>query len=179
MPMSFLDGLKTNWYERNLKQQLDRSRQPRIRPFKAAEIVGILFDADREEERAIVLNYRNILERDYRKKVTLLGYHDVKELIGARNYDCFCRKQLDWSETPKIKEGLLAKFVQTNFHWLLALHMKDCPPLEYLAAASSAEFRVGHYRAGKTDFYDWMLHGKDQSLRDFIRQMEDYKAKIR
>lgn len=174
--MAFLDGLKESWYQRNLRQQVERSRSIEMRSFDAAKTIGILFDADREEERAIVLNYRNILERDHQKKVTLLGYHDVNELAGTYNYPCFCRKDLDWSQTPK--GDTIAAFLKTPFHWLLALHMHNCAPLEYLAAASNADFRVGHYRDGKTDFYDWMLHNKSNSLRAFLQQMEDYRAKI-
>lgn len=174
--MAFLDVLKENWHQRNLRQQVERLRATKIRTFDAAETIGILFDADQEEERAIVLNYRNILERDHRKKVTLLGYHDVKELMGTYNYPCFCRKDLDWSQTPK--GDAVTAFLKMRFHWLLALHMDDCAPLEYLAAASDADFRVGHYREGKTDFYDWMLHNKSNSLRAFLRQMEDYRAQI-
>lgn len=174
--MAFLDGLKTNLYERNLRQHLDKTRPSKTYSFKEAKTIGILFDADREEERAVVLNYRNILKRDHRKEVLLLGYHDLPELTGTYNYPCFCRKNLTWSQIPK--GDAVEAFLKMKFHWLLALHMHDCPPLEYIAAAADAAFRVGHYREGKTDFYDWMLHNKSNSLRAFLQQMEDYRAKI-
>lgn len=174
--MAFLDGLKTNLYQRSLRQQLDKKRPSKVRSFEHVQTIGILFDADREEDRAIVLNYRNILRREHRKDVMLLGYHDLPEPPESSNYTCFCRKDLNFSQTPT-GDKVMA-FIKMEFHWLLALHVHDCPPLEYIAAASEAEFRVGHYREGKTDFYDWMLHNKSNSLRAFLQQIDDYRSKI-
>ena len=174
--MALFDVIKDNWRQRKLRQHLAAHPAPAVRNFEAARTIGILFDADQAEERQIVLEYRNVLQRDDHKKVTLLGYHDQKELSGEERYPCFCQKDLDWSQTPKGE--LVEEFIRTPFDWLLALHMHDCAPLEYIAAASAASFRIGHYREGKTDFYDWMLHTKNNNLRAFLDQMIDYRSKI-
>lgn len=174
--MALFDGLKDNWHQRKLRQRISEHPAPKVRNFEAVHTVGILFDADQAEELAVVLEYKNILQRDYRKQVTLLGYHNTKELPEGLSYPSFCRKDLNWSETPKGE--LVEEFVQTPFDWLLALHMNDCAPLEYIAAASRASFRIGHYRPNKTEFYDWMLHGKNNDLSAFLKQLEQYRSKI-
>lgn len=175
--MAFLDGIKETWHQRKIKQRLDEHLSPEVRNYKDVQTIGILFDADREDERAVVLDYSKRLQRDHRKKVTLLGYRDVKELSGEEPYPCFCKKDLDWSQTPKGEQ--VEEFIRASFDWLLALHMHDCPPLEYLSAASAARFRIGHYREGKTDFYDWMLHGEAHQLPEFLKQLEKYRTKIK
>lgn len=173
--MSLLSGLKEGLYQRKLKQCAQAKKKRSSCNFDTAKTVGLLFDAGDEQNTKTVLSYKRELQSQ-RKKVKLLGYKDASELTGEEDFLCFCRKDLNLSQTPKKQEVL--DFIHEPFDLLIALHIEDCPPLEYIAAASSARFRIGHYRATKTDFYDFMVYGKSKSLRALIQQMENYLKKI-
>lgn len=173
--MAFIDNLKEKMYQRQVKR-LAGSKQHISCNFQDAKSIGIIFNAGNEKEREIVLNYKKRLQRDYRKKVRLLAFKDVKELSQEEAFPCFCNKDIGWHQAPK-REDIL-DFIEEPFDLLLALHMDDCPPLEFIAATSAAKFRIGHYREEKADYYDLLLYGKAKSLRAFIDQTESYLEKI-
>lgn len=173
--MSLLTGIKENLYQRKLKQCAKTNRQTAACNFDTARNIGILFDATNEANAPIVLSFKRTLQTQ-RKKVSVMGYKDVKELSEDEKHPVFCNKDLGLSQTPKKQEVL--DFIKQPFDLLIALHIDNCQPLEYIAAASAAKFRIGHYRENKTDFYDFMVYGKSQSLRAIIQQMETYLKKI-
>lgn len=173
--MSLLSGLKEGLYQRKLKQCSKIDKERSSCNFESARSIGIIFNASSENDTKIALGYKRELQRQH-KKVRIVGFKDAKELTGNETYPCFCNKDLALNQTPKKQEIL--DFIQEPFDLLLALHIGDCQPLEYIAAASSARFRIGHYREDKTDFYDFMIYGKNKSLRALIYQMENYLKKI-
>lgn len=173
--MSLLTELKENLYQRKLKKCHKTNRETRSCNFDTARNIGILFNANKEEDVKVVLSFKRKLLKE-RKKVSLMGYKDVNELSEDEKQPIFCNKDLSLNQTPK-KQAVL-DFIDVPFDLLIALHVEDCQPLEYIAAASAAKFRIGHYRADKTDFYDFMVYGKSQKLNVVIEQMETYLKKI-
>lgn len=173
--MSLLAGIKESLYQRKLKQCTKAERQTLPCNFETARNIGILFDAGNEADVQIVLSFKRTLLAQ-RKNVSLMGYKDTKELSEAVKYPVFCKKDLGISQTPKKQEVL--DFMAQPFDLLIALHIDNCQPLEYIVAASAAKFRIGHYREDKIDFYDFMVYGKSQSLRAVIQQMETYLRKV-
>lgn len=174
--MAFIDTIKGKLYQRQLKRMAESKTHVSCN-FDSAKSIGIIFDANNETEREVVLNYKSHLQREHHKKVRLLGYKDVKELSGEEPFPCFCNKDLNWNQAPKREDVL--QFIAEPFDLLLALHMDDCVPLEFIAATAAAKFRIGHYREEKADCYDLMLYGKSKTLRAFIRQTESYLEKIK
>lgn len=173
--MAFIDNLKEKLYQRQLKRMAETKTHLSCN-LETARSIGIIFNASNEKEREIVLEYKRHLQREHRKKVRLLGYKDIKELSGEEPFPCFCNKDLNWNQAPK-REDIL-DFINEPFDLLLALHMDDSVPLEFIAATSAAKFRIGHYREEKADCYDLLLYGKGKSLRAFIQQTESYLEKI-
>jgi hypothetical protein len=173
--MSLLTGIKESLYQRKLKQCAKTDRQRLSCNLDNARNIGILFDATKETDAQIILSFKKTLQAQ-RKKVAIMGYKDVKELGEEESFPVFCNKDLSFNQTPKKQEVL--DFIQQPFDLLISLHVDNCQPLEYISAASAAKFRVGHYREGKTDFYDFMVYGKSESLRAVIQQIETYLRKI-
>jgi hypothetical protein len=173
--MSLLAGIKENLYQRKLTKCTKTTRQTLSCNFDTARNIGILFNASKETDTQIVLSFKRRLLKD-RKKVSIMGYKDTKELSEDEKYPVFCNKDLGLSQTPKKQDVL--DFIQKPFDLLIALHIDNCQPLEYIAAASVAKFRIGHYRENKTDFYDFMVYGKSENLNVIIEQMETYLKKI-
>lgn len=171
-----LKGLKESLYQRKLKQSVQAKKKREAISFDNARNIGLLFDATKDADLKIALSYKKELQ-SIRKKVTLMAFKDVKQLEEEQDFPCFCNKDLSWwNLTPKKQEVL--DFIHQPFDLLISLHMHDCRPLEYISAASSANFRIGHYNEEKTDFYDFMVYGKSNSLRAFLKQMETYLNKI-
>lgn len=171
-----LSGLQDGLYQRKLRQCFKQSKKRVATNFDNARNIGILFDATQEEDARFILGYKRELQSQ-RKKISLMGYKDVKELVGEEKYPCFCNKDLGFlTKTPKKQEVL--DFINQPFDLLIALHTHTCPPLEYISAASSAQFRIGHYQEDKTDLYDFMVYGKSKSVRALIKQIETYLKKI-
>ncbi|BDS10314.1 DUF6913 domain-containing protein [Aureispira anguillae] len=173
--MSLLSGLKESLYQRKLKQCIQANKKRSACNFDTARSIGLIFNASNEAEAKIVLGYKRELQSQ-RKKVKLIAYKDANQLTEEEAYPCFCNKDLGLNQTPKKQEVL--DFIHEPFDLLIALHVDNCQPLEYIAAASAAKFRIGHYREDKTDFYDFMVYGKSKSLRALIQQMENYLKKI-
>jgi len=173
--MALLTRLKEALYQRKLAQCAKVKKKRIASNFDDARNIGLLFDASNPANVQTVLSYKKELQ-GLRKKVSLMGYKDVKELSGEDDYPCFCNKDLGLSMTPKAQEVL--EFIQKPFDLLISLHTNTCLPLEYISAASSAHFRIGHYQEDKTDFYDFMIYGKGKTLRALIHQMETYLKKI-
>ncbi len=173
--MGMLTGLKESLYQRKLKQCTKIDRQTLSCNFDTARNIGVLFNATNEADTKIVLSFKRELKAKG-KKVSLMGYKDVKELSEDEKFPVFCNKDLGLSQTPKKQDVL--DFIEKPFDLLIALHVDNCQPLEYIAAASTAKFRIGHYRENKTDFYDFMIYGKSHDLKVVIKQMETYLKKI-
>jgi predicted MPP superfamily phosphohydrolase len=173
--MSMINGLKLYLYNKKVRQSLASSTVRTATNLSRAINIGILFDATNEKDAKTVLNYTKELKR-LGKKVILMAYKDCKVLEGNEAFPCFCNSDLAWSHTPKSAQAL--DFIARKFDLLLSLHTHESLPLEYMATASSASFRVGHYQEGKTHCYDLMVYGKSKSLRVFIIQMEAYIKKI-
>lgn len=174
--MALIEDIKEKLYQRQIKR-LSETKTHQSCNLENAKSIGIIFNASKEKEREIVLDYKSRLQREYRKKVRLLAFKDVKELSGEEPFPCFCHKDLNWNQAPKREDVL--EFIEEPFDLLLALHMDDSTPLEFIAATSAAKFRIGHYREEKADCYDLLLYGKGKSLRDFIKQVESYLEKIK
>jgi hypothetical protein len=173
--MVLLTRFKEALYQRKLRQCAKLKKNRIASNFDDARNIGLIFDASNPTNVQTVLSYKKELQQS-RKKVSLMGYRDIKELSGEEDYPCFCNKDLGFSMTPKGQEVL--EFIEKPFDLLISLHTNTCLPLEYISAASSAHFRIGHYKEEKTDFYDFMIYGKSKSLRALIQQMETYLKKI-
>ena len=173
--MSFIYDLKLCLHQKKIKQSLSSTKVRKATNLSKALNIGVLFDASNDKDVLTVLNYTKELKR-LGKKVILIAYKNSKTLQGDEQYPCFCNSDLGWSLTPKTSQAL--DFMARKFDLLLSLHTHESLPLEYIASASSAVFRVGHYQENKTHCYDLMIYGKSRSLRAFIIQMEAYMKKI-
>lgn len=137
---------------------------------QSAKSVGILFDATALDRRQAVLQYADQLKKQ-RKKVTLLGYFDVKQSQGAsHDFKFFDKKQINWLQMPKGEN--VDFFLQQNFDIFVFLNPTTTNYSEYIAALAKAHLKVGPIST-EIDAYDLMLNVKNKaSIKDFIQHME-------
>lgn len=170
--MSFFDNIKKGLHDRKVKQSNTSNTTRQAIKFSAAKNIGVLFIATEDKDRKAALQYKKELQSN-KKKVSLLGYYDAKEIPVDLPFLAFGPQHLGWDMTPNEKKAPeVLQFIQQPFDLLIAYHHEACVPLEYIATASKAKCRVAPYRADCTAPYDIMLHNKSKSLRAFANQAE-------
>lgn len=133
--------------------------------------IGILIPIEHVEE-AVVTQFIERL-KELAKEVQLLGFADVKELKEPLAIDAFSKKEVDWIWRPKGET--VAAFRQQSFDVLINLCQHTCYPLEYIAAACEAKYKIGALTEYPNN-YDLML--ETENLENHIRQVEFFLAKF-
>lgn len=169
--MNFFNQIRTRIHEgllgKNLPLPIGRTSISLAR----AKSVGILFNGTDNAERELVLGYAKKLRAE-NKKVKLLAYFDSDLKSENFTFAHFNKKQLDWALRPNLPA--VQEFTKQHFDLLLNLSRNTVLPLDYVAAHSRAQFRVGP-STEKTFCYDLMIeHTSKQDLQSFIIQVEQY-----
>lgn len=159
--MSLFDNLKKGLYNRKVQQNETTNTTRQAMRFADAKNIGILFVATLEENRKAALAYQQEIKK-LKKKVTLLGYWDAKEIPADLPFIAYGNQAIGWDKTPNAKKAPeVIEFIAQPFDLLIAYHLDECLPLEYIAGASQAKLRVAPYRAETTAPYDFMIPAKN------------------
>lgn len=158
----------------HLKDAINYQRQKKRGKFTGLKAVCILIYATDKSIIDTALSYSKDLGKRA-GKITILGYVDVKELSGEYPFMRFCKKDLDWLWRPK--KEVASHFKQQKFDLLINLSQTDCLPLEHLAVAIDANYKIG----ALTDYpnnYDLMLDFKNldkylDQINFFIEKFSD------
>jgi len=138
---------------------------------KKMERIGVLIPTESIDD-AIVRRFLKRLNK-LAKEVQLLGFADVKELKEPIDIDAFSQKEVDWIWRPKGEA--VAAFRQQSYDVLINLCQHTCYPLEYIAAACEAKYKIGALTKYPNN-YDLML--ETENLENHIRQVEFFLAKF-
>ena len=176
--MGLIEDVKYFYYKRSLERNI-RSRQGRFvrKPTNlvTAKTIGILFDANTENNQKIILQFAKKLEQQ-KKKITLLGFVQVLTEDEVFPFPTFTKKEIDWAFRPKGET--VEAFLKQHFDLFLHLNSHSESYSDYIAALSNASFKVGPYTKN-THCYDLMIDANGQSnLKTFIQQTEGLLAKI-
>jgi hypothetical protein len=140
---------------RELKSLIRERKSPNIHTGKS---IGILYDASEKQ------NFENMKEffRDLKalgKNPVMLGYINQKEVtfhpLARPEADYFYINELNWFEKPSGR--VVQNFVDVSFDILINVSTIDHFPLDYIAAASKAGFKVGRANAKTNAIYDMTL----------------------
>ena len=108
---------------------------------------------------------------------SILGYFDDKQEHKNVIFKYFNNKDLNWYWHPKSE--VVNEFIATPFDILISLHLKPCPPLEYISSTSQAHLRVGRYHPQKEHCYDLMIDVADEyDLKGFSEQVESMLKRV-
>lgn len=170
--MSLLQQVRSYFRTATLKKQLQKQSsfiKKRVN-INSAKRIGILFDATQLSMRQAALQYADQLKKQ-RKKVSLLGYFDVKQSKDAsHDFNFFDKKNIDWRYIPSGKE--VDFFLQQNFDIFVFLNPTTTNYSEYIAALAKASLKVGPIST-EIDYYDLMLDVKNKAnSKDFIKQLQ-------
>ena len=87
----------------------------------------------------------------------------------------FDRQALNWLEQPSGKE--VDYFIGQPFDMLISLCAEPCIPVEYIAALSRAQLRVGPF-IEKPYCYDLMIDAHEKDLTGLIKEIDFYLASL-
>ena len=166
-------GIIKNWQAQvkehffmKMVRQLDIRRVPL--PFSVSKTVGILVDATDPDRRPLVQNFADKLKKQG-KEVRLLGFFDSKQPVDNFTFKAFNRSEVDWLERPK--GTVVDDFIRQKFDILISIHQDQKLPLEYIAASSHAQLRVGPY-TDHTFCYDLMIEqNQELDLSKYLKEV--------
>lgn len=158
---------------RDLLASQKRTRQ--VHTLDSARSIGVLFDATAETARRESLEFVHSLEKAG-KKVSSLGFFNVKQAPENPPFDSFFAKETSWIGQPKSEKA--AAFVNQKFDLLLTLNPDNLPPLEWLAANSQSAFKIGFATSRPNDFDIQLETPEGKGIRYFTEQLALYLGKI-
>ena len=163
-------------FKKALRESLASQKRTRqVHTLDSARSVGVLFDATSEKSRKESLEFIQALEKKG-KKVSALGYFNLKRAPENQSFDSFFAKETSWLGKPKSEKA--AEFVKQKFDLLLTLNPDELPPLEWLAAQSQSAFKVG-FATGRPNDFDMQLETPTgKGIRYFTDQLAMYLGKL-
>lgn len=173
-----LKAIKRTVHNYSLKKAIKESeRQRSFVNATNAKFVGILFNANKDENLGIIKSYVSDLRRSG-KDVQLLGYKDSFDKSEILTFPVIQNKDLNWYNMPS--SPYVNGFVKEEFDILINAYLDECLPLEYISAKSFAKFRVGKYTANKTYCYDMMINiNFNKDLKQFLNQIKHFTGSIK
>lgn len=139
--------------------------------------IGILFNIKNESHHQALNDFVHQLEKDG-KKVSALAYFERE---GSNPYDFkfeFFRKK-DISSLGTIKSEQVDNFASMRFDYLYCINIDPFPAFDNILLHSQAKCRIGKFFENKINYFDFMLHLKDEGQEDIlIKEMLHYTKKF-
>ncbi|MBN8703096.1 MAG: hypothetical protein J0M08_08525 [Bacteroidetes bacterium] len=152
------------------------SRNRRAFNLEDAKTIGILFDSSNKEDFDLLKKYITYL-KEMKKKVKAIGYYSsgfVPQFTYSKlEYDFFTPKELNLYCKPT--EAFVKNFIEEEYDILIDLNMRAELPLQFIGAASKAQFKVGIHNDFNEKNYDFLIKvDTDKSVKFFLRQIDTY-----
>lgn len=176
--MKLWNDIQSYFYKRHLREKTESSKPKRVLTnLTDAKSIGIIYDSTNPDNDIVITRFAENL-RKQGKEVELLGFINDNKLDHKADIQVFNKKQLDWKQVPN--DPRVEAFVGKRFDLLLACFVEENLPLEFIAATSSAKWRLGPYSEAKTAYYDMMINlGSKNNLPYFLEQSVDFLNKIK
>lgn len=172
MEFEFIRRLRHKLHDRHLEKAVSRmSQSHRSLAFGDVKHVGFLFDAEKTAHFKAVKAFVNRF-KELNRQVKVLGYFKGKNAHDNLEYRTFSQKDLDWYLRPKGFE--VENFQRHRLDVLINCCLSPELPLEYLAATSSAQFRIGPF-TNNPHCYDLMLDVPDpEDIQHYLKRVEHF-----
>ena len=142
--------------------------------FSSIKSVGILFEAMDAKDREVVLGYAELLKK-MGMDVSPLGFFNSKIKDITFPFDFIDLNNITFAFLPEGEK--ISKFIATPFDVLINLDTSSHRPLNYIAAASKALFKIGPAHGNHTH-YDLMIEMHEKDLARYIQDIRTTFNKI-
>lgn len=171
--MKFTDYLRLKTITRFIRNNFPIHTTPR-QPISLenASLIGIIFNASHYEEMLAAIEYCKKLN-GFKKNIKLMGYVDEKKTSSSYPFPFFLKSDLNWLKRPSCSQ--VDTFIDVEFDILINISTIVIPPLEYIAGASKAKFRIGLYTETKLPHYDFLIQiNENPTVEKLISNIENY-----
>ncbi len=172
------ERLRTALLQRSLRRLVEHSKRRRY-PYtlQTARSVALLFDASEEETRKIITLWaEGFAEREPRKRLLLLGFVDDEHVVGQTRFPQFTSKEIRWNGQPA--GAAVERFLEETPDLLLCFNPRQLMPIQWVAAASKANMKIGNVNVQPNDF-DFILETPpEKDAYFFLREVAFYLSKI-
>lgn len=177
--MEAIKKLKVRLAKAFLRKKAKPKREITFHNFETVKTIGILFNATQIDDWELVKQYIRYLKENG-KKVKAIGYFNSPALpefsYSKLDYDYFCNKNVGLLLKPDI--SFSESFINNEFDLLVDLNIYEDFPLYYMAALSSAKFKIGKYK-NRSQVHDLMIELEvGKGLKYFMRNIDHYIMKI-
>ncbi len=178
--MRVFDNIRKWFGDRKLrKKAADLHRKPRVTNLDMARKVGILYQAEDEEQFGVIRDFVKHLKNEHGiREAMALAYVDDRDypayLYPRLEFERFCRKDLNWFMQPR---GVAVEnFMASGHDILIDLSDGHVLPLQYMVVGSNAAFKVGGYRPGLEWLYDLMIKHEEEpeDLGKYLEFVDHY-----
>ncbi|MDR1594181.1 MAG: hypothetical protein LBS43_06830 [Prevotellaceae bacterium] len=147
--------------------------------FETAKVMGVIYPFN-INMASVAGALKDISER-YDIELVFMVYFPQEKLPEgiAENTPSqifFSDNECNWFGKPKV--AAINSFVNTKFNILVDLSSKEWFPLQYIAVASHADFKIGRMNGETNNPYDFVLAGNVND-EQFIKVLETYLYKIK
>lgn len=158
-------------YIKNIQKEKEHTSRA-TRDFTGLQSVCLLLEISDE----VVSSAQKFIKRLSKEadNVEVIAYTAIKELEGTEPFPCFCKKDLDWIWRPKAE--IMTQFTTKSYDLLINLCQADCFPIDYLAVAIDANYKIGALRDYPND-YDLILDSKN--INSYLEQIYFFIDKFR
>ena len=133
-----------------------------------AKCIGILFSATNHHDNEVIVAYCQRLKQQ-RKQVELMAYLPKREFGDKLPFEYFT----NW--LGKANNANIDRFIKTHFDILINFQVKAKLPLEYIAVANKAQYKVSFSPDIDIANYDLILISKENSdIANAIKNLEKY-----
>ncbi|MCC7051551.1 MAG: hypothetical protein IT239_07230 [Bacteroidia bacterium] len=148
--------------------------------FSISKNIALVFEATNEAELDKIKEFIKWL-RDQKKTVKSVGFFNEKQVpplqYSKLEYDFISHKELNWWKKPT--DDFIKTFMSEDTDILINLSIKELFPLTYIAALSSAKFKIGTLTDNNINDYDLLIDISQKSTIDFlIHQLKHYLTHI-
>ena len=178
-----------DWYASYVLKRVsvENTRDERVFNLQDAKRIAILFEGTKVRDIGLVKRFVAKFAKG-KELVTVLGYVNSNrksfDHISVLHFDFFSNGQLNWYGKPK---GMVIRnFLTEEYDILIDLSLKAYYPLTYLAASSSARYKVGRFRKDISIFDLKIDNKKDRSLKALVKEVthrliprEEHENRIR
>lgn len=171
--MNWLEKFKRFLYRKKLRfdAKAVAHTEREMLNIKYAQKIGILFNASNAEDIITVTKFAEGLTQ-LNTEVNVLGYqhNKEKELTDERFINDL---DVNWFYIPNSDK--IHGFHNKKFDILICAFVEECLPLEYIAATSTAKFRVGAFSDETSGYFELMINiNQNQNLKYLLNQIKHF-----
>lgn len=175
--MELIEKVKSFLADRDLKKEAANLKRARKNiSIERAKNIGVLYSISDEPTYKTIFAFLKSLKTEQRS-VIALGYLNEKKIPTFLNQGVYnsiiYQKDLNWYGKPTSQ--YVRNFFHEDFDIFLNISMEDYYPLTYIAALSTATFKVGKLNEKYSNYYDLMIKVEPGvSQQEYIETMVHY-----